>query len=95
MAKLVFWREGSGQDRLIPQREIPVDVVRTRIGARSVVYFGSEAPERPSDRPDLTAYRDPEQVLVYITSSECNAVFGKPGYYLLEDVTPTEASQWA
>lgn len=95
MAKLVFWREGHGPARIVPQCDISVDVVRARIGARPVVHIDGEPPERPTDRPDLTPYRDPDCVLVYITSLECNVVFDKPGYYLLKDVTPAEASQWA
>jgi len=94
MAKIVFLREGSGSDRLINRHETTVSSVLAHIGNRVPKYIGAQPPTIPTDRPDLTSVRNPAYVLVSIASTETEGALDKPGYYLLENVTPAEADKW-
>ena len=94
MAKLVYLREGTGPDRLTYGADLTLQDLILRLGERTGSYVGFTLPTLPTDRPDLTPFRDPSYVYIYVTSSEGMGDFSQQGYYLLEGVSPTEVGEW-
>jgi hypothetical protein len=94
MAKLVFLREGFGNDRIASEREIPIGVLLKGIGHRKAEYRADELPAIYTDKPSLTGIREPAYVVVHIKSVDVQGMFSRPGYYLLRDVKPEETIRW-
>jgi hypothetical protein len=94
MAQLVFLRDGSGPERIASIRDLPIQAILAGLGARSARYAGTDVPTLPTERQDLTGVRDPGYVVVCVSAQELGNSFGEVGCYLLEGVSPTEASKW-
>lgn len=94
MAKIYFLREGSGSDRTTGGFDISMGKLISKVGIRTVKYIGSQPPTVPTEREDLTQFRDPRYTLAEILAGETNQEFLKEGFYILEGVEPKEANGW-
>jgi hypothetical protein len=94
MARICFLREGEGSDRISAAFDIDVDVLMAKIGRRTVKNLGEDIPVIPTNREDLTRFRQPSRTLVHISDRETNRVFQDEGWYHLEEVEPEEADNW-
>lgn len=93
MATVIFLRTGVGPDRVVTGQNISILKILSVLGTRHPQFF-PDIPTIATTRLDLTPFRDPEVVLVHVESSEVSGVFSAAGYYLLDGVTPGEASLW-
>lgn len=94
MARIVYLREGVGPDRMTYGADIPITDLLGWLGDRTTNYTGLEIPTIPTDRLDLTPFRDPNHVFVYVISAEDISLLGQRGYYMLEGVSLIEAAEW-
>ena len=94
MAKIYYLREGTDPASERESFYISVENLATKLKSRGVRFIGNLPPTSPTAREDLNQYRAPSHTLAEITGDEVNGKFTKGGYYLLEDVTPLEASGW-
>ena len=94
MAKIYYLREGSGPERIIEDLDISLEKLMMKVGNRTAKFVGNQPPTYPTEREDLTPYRDPSRTLAQIAAGEVNNKFPKEGLYLLEGVEPKEANAW-
>jgi hypothetical protein len=90
---MIYVREGAGPERATYGPKPSVDQVLAQIGDRRLRYF-AQLPTAPTNRPDLTKFRDPQYVVVEVTAEEAKEALAEPGFYLSEGLSPTEAEQW-
>ena len=90
MATIFYVREGSKQDHIVSNREIPVeDLIRLYGSAPNNYTFikGADSPHIKLEEEPATPYSDPAHVVVKIEPDEVNQdTFPEQGFYTVSDV---------
>jgi hypothetical protein len=92
MARYIFLKEGNGDKRLRYGPEVGIASVIERFPNIQAKHIGTDegALVIPSDRQDLTPFRDPRCVLLEVEQHELRGPFDKPGFWFLKDLSPRD-----
>ena len=91
MAFVYYVRDGSRDDAITSREEVDVEGLVRCFGSVRKRYYATR-PSRLDDKSAVSSYAGPHAVVVHITElDDLVSPFSKHGYYLLEDVKPSEA----
>lgn len=94
MAKIWYVKEGSQPTHGGPDAELSLDQCIKLLAGFQIKYLGKAPPPFKSGRDNLTAYLEPQNVVIEVDSNEAaqnKSPFDKEGFYLVVDLTPNKA----